>query len=450
MPKTNLRSTAVFRRGNGVAAAQPPLLVTVDDRLPSDHFVRLLLPLVEEVLGSELRRTCSKVGGFPYDPVCLLCVWLYGYMLGIRTSRRLEEMCRYDSRFEFLCRSCRPDHTTLSRFRQALGESMDELLARVCQAAQSEGLLSRKTKAVDGTKMAARTSQWRRARKEADQAEALEQEATTMVSHGQYLVGYNVQAAADTDSKMVLGYVVSTAAEDRSQMEGVLDAVERQSGQTSAQVVADSGYDSSINALALEEAKIEAYLPTSRKEKRPVFEPDGCGNLVCAAGHVAKQRRWVDKRRGDKLYNVFRVSKCAGCPLQKFCPGKGKQRLMRVLACDSNFAKHQANARCKTAQGKSALRARGPTIEFVFAVVKGRYGLRRFVLGGTQGAAKEFGLAVLAHNFERFNHLRGVAQQAACAAFWALRRLWAGPRASWRPNAPQTAQNRHCPLAGCG
>jgi len=36
---------------------------------------------------------------------------------------------------------------------------------------------------------------------------------------------------------------------------------------------------------------------------------------------------------------------------------------------------------------------------------------------------------VLAHNFERFNHLRGVAQQAACAAFWALRRLWAGVRA---------------------
>lgn len=253
MSGTNARSRPVYRGSEGLGSCQPGLFVVSDDRLEGDHFVRRLRSLVEDLFGEELRSRSNLSGGFSYDPVLLASVWIYGFLDGNLTSRRLETLCRYDARYEYLAGSCRFDHTTLSRFRCSWGEAMDEAMARLLLVSQQMGILQRRTMVVDGTKIAAVRSQWRKVRKEADAQEALESEAVTMVSHGKYLVGYNVQVAADLDSGLLVGYVATNAPSDVSVLGEVCETVKRQSGALSEQAVCDRGYDSSTNAVALAE-----------------------------------------------------------------------------------------------------------------------------------------------------------------------------------------------------
>lgn len=293
--------------------------------LEVDHIVRYIQRLTEELFGPELRSDVSLQGGFGYDPVDLLGVWIYAFMQGELSTRRLEEHCRYDARFQFLVKSCKPDHSTLSRFRKSLGSRMDDLMVRFCITAGELGILQRKTMVVDGTKAAALRSQWARARKKADEVEDFEATASTMISHGQHIVGYNVQMAADADSGLVMAYVVTTDANDLNQLQPVCEAVKRQSGGLSERVVCDKGYDSSSNALALDKAGVEGYLPAKHRKQTGPFDLDESGDMVCRAGHKATKREWIDKKCGTR-YHVFRVSTCSKCPLQDSCPGKGHQR----------------------------------------------------------------------------------------------------------------------------
>jgi len=397
---TNARPKPVFRSGDGLAAEQPRLLLTIDDKLEKDHFVRRLLSLVEKVLGKSLRSQANLRGGFSYDPVNMLAVWLYAFMQGERSSRRIEELCRYDVRYEYLCGSCRPDYSTLSRYRSSLGEKLETLMALVCAKAESDGLLKRRAMAVDGTKIAARVSQWKKAREESEHEDAALEEAATMVSHGHYLVGYNVQVSADMDSTIVMGYVVSAKAEDNSQMEDVLSAVQRQSGGLSERVVADRGYGSCANAVAVKAVGIQGFLPSKAPGRKAPFKFGEDGVFRCSAGHEATQSVWTDKRSGSK-YLHLRVSQCSNCPLASDCPGKGRQRAMKILDTDAGDEKHACIERCRTAEGRELVRNRGATIERVFAVLKGRFRFRRFSLFGKQKAATEFGIGLLAHNLER-------------------------------------------------
>jgi len=368
--------------------------------LESEHLVHRLRSLVEDLFGKELRSDSSLVGGFEYDPVSLTSVWIYGFLEGVLTSRRLETCCRYDLRYEFLMVSCRPDHTTLSRFRKSLGENLDEMMVRLCLAAEELGILKRRTMAVDGTKIAALKSQWSRRRKEADGLEDLEAEASTMVSHGQYLVGYNVQAAADSDSGLLVGYVVSEKGEDSDQLEAVCQAVKLQSGGLGERVVCDRGYDSPQNAQALEAEKVEAFIPSRQRGKRPVFSANEKGEMVCLAGHLATKNEWTNKKTG-LVYDHYRVSRCTHCPLKGECPGKGdRQRALKVARIDPEDLKHQANARCRTEDGRKLMKQRGRTIERPFGIIKERFKLRRFHLRGKKGARIEFGLAVLTFNLQ--------------------------------------------------
>jgi transposase len=398
MPGTNARSRPVYRRSEGPGSAQPGLFVASDERLEAEHLVRRLRPLVEDLFGQELRARSNRVGGFSYDPVSLLSVWVYGFMEGVLTSRPLERLVRYDARYEFLAGSCRIDHSTLSRFRNALGESLDEIMARLLLAARELGILERRTMAVDGTKIAAVKSQWARVRKEADAREDLESEAATLVSHGRYLVGYNVQAAADADSGLLVGYAATSEANDADQLERVCEAVARQSGALSERAVCDRGYDSSQNAVALDSRGVEGFLPSRTRGREALLAVGEDGRMRCRAGHAATRSEWTDPRTG-RVYDHYRVSRCSGCALKAECPGKGeRQRATKLARVDPDDLKHRANARCRTDEGRALSRLRGKTVERPFAVLKQRFGLRRFHLRGLKGANVEFGLAALTFN----------------------------------------------------
>ena len=133
----------------------PPNL---DEWVPSDHAVRFVATFVEELSADEWAALGitpgGQAGGAPaYDPAVLLAVWLYGFMSGIRSCRKLATACAEQIPFLWLTGGQRPDHNTLWRFYERHRGSMHVLFKRTVATAATSGLVVWAIQAVDGTKI---------------------------------------------------------------------------------------------------------------------------------------------------------------------------------------------------------------------------------------------------------------------------------------------------------
>ena len=132
---------------------------TLDDLVPAGHQVRLVAELVEGLPRAdweamEVVLTGQTLGAPAYHPRLLLGVWLYGFMTGVRSSRKLETACYEQLPLLWLTGGQHPDHNTLWRFYQAHRSKMRTLLKRVVRVAVHFGLIDWALQAVDGTKVA--------------------------------------------------------------------------------------------------------------------------------------------------------------------------------------------------------------------------------------------------------------------------------------------------------
>ena len=144
------------------AARDQPFLLPPDlrDWLPDGHLAWFILDVTDQLnLAPFYRQHRDDGHGHPaYDPKLLLGVLLYGYCLGVRSSRQIERRCHEDIAFRVLAANQTPDHVTIARFRvrheQALAGFLVESL-KLCAAA---GMVRVGTVALDGTKLAGNAS----------------------------------------------------------------------------------------------------------------------------------------------------------------------------------------------------------------------------------------------------------------------------------------------------
>ena len=97
-------------------------------------------------------------GAGAYHPRALLGVWIYGFMTGVRSCRKLEAACRDQVPYMWLAGMQTPDHNTLWRFYKAHRDRMRTLLRRTVRTAVRAGLVELAIQAVDGTRIAANAS----------------------------------------------------------------------------------------------------------------------------------------------------------------------------------------------------------------------------------------------------------------------------------------------------
>lgn len=139
-----------------------PMLLPVDlrDWLPPDHLVWFVIDTVAvlDTSGLERHRRVGGAGAAGYDPGMLLALLVYAYCGGVRSSRRIEQLCRTDVAFRVLCAQLVPDHATIARFRAECADEFAGLFAQVLQIAAEVGMARFATVAIDGTKIAADAS----------------------------------------------------------------------------------------------------------------------------------------------------------------------------------------------------------------------------------------------------------------------------------------------------
>ena len=131
---------------------------TLDELLPDDHPVRFVAEFVDGLDRTQWAEMGVGLDGDPlgapaYHPRALLSVWLYGFMTGVRSSRKLETACRDQIPYLWLTGWQHPDHNTLWRFYQAHRGAMRTLMKCTVGTAVEMGLVDLAVQAVDGTKI---------------------------------------------------------------------------------------------------------------------------------------------------------------------------------------------------------------------------------------------------------------------------------------------------------
>ncbi len=108
----------------------PPNL---NEWLPEDHLARVVADVVNHLDLEPLLATYRNAeGGFPaFHPRMQLKVLLYGYSVGVVSSRRLEKATFEDVAVRWLAADQHPHFTTLARFRVRNLPLMDGLFHQV-------------------------------------------------------------------------------------------------------------------------------------------------------------------------------------------------------------------------------------------------------------------------------------------------------------------------------
>ncbi len=107
---------------------------------------------------------------------------LYGYCVGVRSSRQIERRCQEDIAFRVLAANQTPDHVTIARFRARHETALAGFLVASLKLCAAAGMVQVGTVALDGTKLAgnaAEKANRTHEKLEAEVAEILRQAAET-------------------------------------------------------------------------------------------------------------------------------------------------------------------------------------------------------------------------------------------------------------------------------
>jgi len=380
---------------------------SVRDVLGAKHLCFYIRKVLEKLNLSAFREEYGVEGGQAYAPESLVAVWLYAYALGVRSSRRLEQRIREDLAFRYLAAGATPDHWTLNDFRRRHARGLNDLFTQVVEVARKSKMGKLGHVAIDSTRIAANASRdridteqklrderartrrgIRRWQKQCDlddpnegagmdvgeavmerleeqlaaipeRLERLQKSGLKKLSRtdpdsrflkerGGFKLGYTATLAV-SDDHLILAQRVTQETNDNDALLPMVAEVRRQCHRKPRRVSADSGFFSIDTVKALEQKKIDAYVPDS--------------NLA----------RWLN--RGGRL--------------RKRASDPAHRRMRRKL---------------RDPAGQRIYRRRKAIVEPVFGVLKAQRGMRAFARRGLQQVAVELALAATSYNLTRLWH----------------------------------------------
>jgi transposase len=386
---------------------------------------------VEQLDLSAMETKYTRVGPPGYHPKALLKVLIYGYSLGLRSSRDLDRACRMDMAFRFLAHELEPDFRTICRFRRSNAQQLKELFRQTVRLCQQAGLVSLGHVAIDGTKVRANRSARTLGEAQQTLAQALEEaegadadipdeqdeECRFMRTPQGIRPAYNAQVAVDCSHQVIVAQEVVTAQCDRHQLAAMVQQVQRNCEAPPEAVSADGDYSAHESVEKLDAQGIGVYVPAPTSGAAGLEWVEEEGAYRCAQGH------WLRPYRVRKGRQVYRTHVCGGCAWGGQCGVKGRFKEVHVPLPGS--ALDRLAGRMRSESGQAIYAARKTIVEPVIGHLKHNRGFWRFLLRGRSGAAGEWSLMCIAHNLGKWAQAQLSAPHGAInAAAHAGRRLW--------------------------
>jgi transposase len=130
------------------------------DWLEEGHLAYFIQDVVEALDLSEIYASYDgSRGGRPgFDPRLLVGLLVYGYCVGVTSSRKIEKATHESVPFRVLAADQHPDHATIAEFRRRHLEALARLFVQILRLCEKAGLVRLGHVALDGTKMRANAS----------------------------------------------------------------------------------------------------------------------------------------------------------------------------------------------------------------------------------------------------------------------------------------------------
>ena len=130
------------------------------DWLPENHLAYFVSDVVDNLDLSAMDAVYGneKRGQPPYDPLMMTKVLVYGYCVGVFSSRRIEKRLVEDIAFRILAAGNQPNFRTISDFRKIHLHTLAGMFEQVLKIALQAGAVKLGRVALDGTKMKANAS----------------------------------------------------------------------------------------------------------------------------------------------------------------------------------------------------------------------------------------------------------------------------------------------------
>ena len=311
----------------GVGRNQHTLFPEVlDDYIPFEHPVRFIDAYVAQLdlAGLDFERATAAETGRPgYDPGDLLRLYIYGYLNGVCSSRKLEREAQRNVELMWLLRRLCPDHKTIAEFRRHNKKAIRRLFREFTLLCKNLNLFGAELVAIDGSKFRAVNAKKRNYSRKmleeivksidekisrylenadiTDKADDAKTESTDAASKelaklteraaevramlsvldasGESQISltdpdsramklrsgtdvcYNAQTAVDAKHNLIVAVEVTNEATDRNWLSPMAIDAKQTLGVESLNVVADKGYSSAREVEACDEANITAYVP---------------------------------------------------------------------------------------------------------------------------------------------------------------------------------------------
>jgi transposase len=337
-----------------LAAGNEPDFRTISD-FRKIHLVALQ-GLFEQVLELALESGTVKLGRVSLDGTKVKANASKHKAMSYGRAKEKQQQLREEVK-ELLAQAAAADEEEDQLHGNRRGDELPEelrrretRLAKIKQAKKVIEQRAREKAAAEG-KSAAEAKQAKPAEK--DQYNFTDPESRIMKSGDGFVQGYNAQAAVEPGLGLIVGQLVTQAANDKEQLQPMVEAIERQSGQRPEAILADSGYCSEENLIYLESAEeperqIAAYVATGKQPHGEYRQPCQRGPLSAGATRVDRMKR-----------------------------------------------------KLQTKAGKAVYAARKCVVEPVFGQIKQARGFRQFVLRGIEKVKGEWALVCLTHNILR-------------------------------------------------
>jgi transposase len=227
---------------------------------------------------------------------------------------------------------------------------------------------------------------------------------------GTGIVGYNVQAAVDTEHHLIVAHEVTNVGNDRAQLSSMATEAKAAIGAEALDVVADRGYFKGEEILECEKAGITPYVPkplTSSAKAEGRFGKQDFAYVAegdvyrCPAGELLT-RRFTTVEDGMTVH-IYWTSACANCPMRQQCT-TGKERRVRRWEHEAVLEAMQE----RLDRAPNAMRIRRQTVEHPFGTLKAWMGATHFLTKTLERVKTEMSLHVLAYNLKRMIAILGV------------------------------------------
>jgi transposase len=437
----------------------------LDDYVAEDSAVRVIDVFIDELdlSGLGFKTQPNDTGRPAYHPETMLKLFVYGYLNRVQSSRRLEREAQRNAELMWLTGRLAPDFKTIADFRKDNGTAIRLACRQFVILCRNLNLFANAFVAIDGSKFKAvnnrdrnytRANMKRRIAEvdatierylqllaEADRQEPAEDksqrledkiaalkmemarlkkvearmlsspgqqisltdpDARSMNHRGSGLVGYNVQAAVDTDHHLIVAHEVTNAGSDRRQLNRMAHQAKTALGTDELSVVADRGYFKSDEIRNCEEAGITTYVPkplTSGNRAKGQFGRDAFQYLPeedayeCPAGERLSWR--MNTKDKGRTLHLYWASNCQQCHIKEQCTS-GKHRKMTRWEHEEVLEKVQA----RLDRNPQMMRTRRAVVEHPFGTLKAW-------MGSTHFLTKTLPLHVLAYNLWRMLNLVG-------------------------------------------